>query len=452
MAKRRQRSKKPIAAATPEAAKLPVADRPPMGRVVVPKRPSQWMRRRIAGLTPGELRSILDLAEFGNTVDLADVFEEMLSDSQVRAALETRLDGVASAKLKVLPAPGGDQGLNAEVAAFTTELFAAARDPEQTTIHGLTKTAYGWSVQEHAWAQRGGVWVSTDQQAVYARDVRFGLGWAPEIRTDGGEWVQTTKEPARWLVHTGSLIGLTPPKSGVLYAALWPWLFKRWATVYQQVGLERFANPLLLGIVEEGARENVIEEMLQALADLRGDQAGVIKKDQDVRLVEPSSRPNDTWQGAIGNFDAAIVKAVLGSTLNTEVGSGGGNRATADSQGKIAIHPRLVTDAASWAKRGLVDQWVRPALRFNRRLFGYRQVEPPIVYFQLTQEAGPQVDDLMLRARAATVDELRESRGWPRWGAENGGDERVSDQVVEKQAEAWIRSAGQGSEVESSKE
>lgn len=404
---------------------------------------TQWTRRSVVGMRPHELRAIIDQAGYGYVQDLADVFSAMLADHQVRAVVETRLAGVASAKLKVLPAPGGDQALNAEVAAFTTELFAAAHDLPRTTAHGLSANYYGWSVLEHEWRNVGGVFQSVNQHPVFHRDCRYTGAWKLEVRGVDGDWIAPEGEPARWIVHTPTTLGQVPPLAGCLHAAAWPWLFRKWAVIYQQIGLERFANPLLLGKIKNQATDETRRAMADALAELRGDQVGIIEGDDEVQILEPTRAPSDSWRDAIADFDAAITKAILGSTLNTEIAAGGGNRATAVSQASVAIHPRLLTDADSWVQRGLVDQWLRPALRFNARLFKMKVVPMPTVLLQLTAEAGPQVDDLMLRAGAVSIDELRESRGWPRWGGERGA-EVARDRVVEKQTDAWVRSAGQG--------
>jgi phage gp29-like protein len=420
----------------------------------------QWTARSVAGIRPHELRGILSQAAYGNVQDLADLFSAMLADHQVRAAVETRLAGVTSAKLKVLPATGGDVELNREVAAFASEVFAASHDFARTTTHGLSNIFYGWSVLEHEWRNVGGVFLSTQQHPVYHRDTRFVNAWELEVRGQGSagsstatgastgssSWVSISKEPARWIAMHPTTMGLLPPLSGALHAAVWPWLFRKWATIYQQVGLERFANPLLLGRLKQQATDETRAAMSEALAELRGDQVGVVEGEDEIQILEPTRSPADSWKDAIASFDAAIVKAVLGSTLNVEVGAGGGNRATAQSQNTVTIHPRLLADADQWVQRGLVDQWLRPALRFNARLFGGRSVAPPLVILQLTAEAGPQADDLMLRAGALTVDELRESRGWPRWGDERGAA-IARDKVVEKQADAWVRSAGQGDDA-----
>ncbi|MCU0677850.1 MAG: DUF935 domain-containing protein, partial [Myxococcota bacterium] len=412
---------------------------------------SQWTRRSVVGIRPHELRAILSQATYGNVQDLADLYEAMLADFQVRAVYETRLDGVASARLKVLPAPGGDVELNKDVAAFSAEQFAAAKDMPRTTQHGLQAVGYGWSVLEHEWRNVGGVFQSVNQHPVFHRDTRFVRAWEIEVRSvDGtgaasastgglGSWVSTAAEPTRWIVHTPTTLGLLPPLAGCLHAATWPWLFRKWATVYQQVGIERFANPLLLGRIKGTATEETRAAMAEALAELRGDQAGIIEGEDEILILEPTRTPSDSWKDAIASYNADIAKAILGSTLNTEVAVGGGNRATAMSQAATAIHPRLLTDAESWVQRGLVDQWLRPALRFNARLFNYRKPPPPLVLLQLTAEAGPQADDLMVRAGAITVDELRESRGWPRWGDARGAAV-ATDKVVEKQTDAWVRS------------
>lgn len=412
---------------------------PPTAQLTPLTQPTRSFRVDVAGVAPETLRAYIERAKRGDTEYIADVFEEMLFDDQVRAVWESRLDAVVSGTLHVSPSPDDDPSLASEVAEFTRELLQAAPFAE-TTGHGMRRVSYGWTVIEHDWVKRGGIYYSLHQNPVEPRDVRFREGWRPEVKVGDGKWAPTTLEPRRWIAATAASVGAPAPLSGVFHAAVWKWLFKKWATTFQQIGLDRYANPLAVGKVLRGADQSTRQTMLNALASLRADLAAVIEEGQSIDLLEAKRSTTDSWMPALNWYDQGITKAILGSTLNTEISSAGGNRATAESQGSLTILPRLKKDAREWIEI-VGAQWVKPALTYNARLFGYRPVHLPKMWLELAEAAAPVFDELMLRARAGTKDELRRSRGWPELGPGKGGDEIATDVQLKEQAEAFGKGA-----------
>jgi len=129
------------------------------------------------------------------------------------------------------------------------------------------------------------------------------------------------------------------------------------------------------------------------------------------------------WQQLYDNCNAAMSKAVLGSTLNVEIGDTGGNRAAAESQGDLTITPRAMRDARGmWAT--LQRDLLRPYLFFNRHRYGGAM--PPVpVGETIMVEPAAEVDELIVAKGAVSYDELRQSRNLEPWGPERGGDKPI---------------------------
>lgn len=120
--------------------------------------------------------------------------------------------------------------------------------------------------------------------------------------------------------------------------------------------------------------------------------------------------------------DADISKAVLGSTLNVEVGDTGGNRALGESQSDTTIAPRWARSSALLANT-IERQLFQPFLELNRHHFGGHVLVPSLL-FHIT-DVDPEVDQLLVDKGACTYDELRRSRKLEPWGKEKGGDVRI---------------------------
>lgn len=420
------------------------APRVPRGSQVQPQNASRWYRERMTNLTPARVTRILRDAERGDMESWGDLVEYMLrTDPHVRAVYDTWVKGVVGAELRV-EAGRGNEGVAEDVAEFVrTSLEGTPRLPA-LLAHLMHGEGAGISALEHDWRREGRAWHSrpTRRDLVMVRDIDYADDWTPRVRTYrtdvgqpsvNGRWLRTDLEPARWVVHEASGIGTTPNLGGVLQAVVWPWLFKRWAIIFRQSGLERLANGLLIGRVTPSSHDEAREALFDALEQLRGDHIGIIEQDTEIEFIEPTGTVGDAWSEAIGEWNAEITKGILGSTLNTEIGAAGGNRAAAESQARMTMLPRLQAAAQSLAAT-IEEQWVAPLVRFNAARWPGAVPPMPRVRLVLEAEAPPEVDDLLVSVGAVTVDEMRASRGLPELGPDAGGD-RIAVPVAKSRPE-----------------
>ncbi|MEM9067078.1 MAG: DUF935 family protein [Myxococcota bacterium] len=396
------------------------ATAPPRGRISKPERIDRLHRFRAAGLKPEQLARVLRDTERGEMERFADLAEYILrTDPHVRSVSDTVIRSIVASELRITAAKVKPEyrRLAEEQAHFIRESFSLAPMLGETLAHLLHGYMLGASVAEHCWRRFDNAWYSTSQKKVFARDIEWNEDWQVKIRTFAerkaarGKWICTADEPARWIVHQPGAIGTTPNLAGALQAVVWPWLFKRWAQIYQQTGLERFANPLLVGKAGENATDESREAFHDGLEGLLATSAAVLEQDQEVEIVQASGSPTDSWGEAIDRYNAEITKAMLGSTLNVEIGEPGGNRAAAESQASVTILPRLQSIATSLGMT-VRAHWIEPALFFNAAKFGSHKIPPPEVGFILKQEEGPRVTPELIAAGVITVNEFREAQGF----------------------------------------
>lgn len=419
MASKRRTKGDPTRALAPV---VPIGARPPVGRQIFAASPRTRTRNRVVGITPEQMAMALDRARLGDFELLADVFEQMLTtDPHVRSVTDTALRSIGGSEMRFRPADDArDPALAQAAADFAAASFMRVQRMELTISNTIMAALVGLAVAEHDWQRDGREVHSVAQHWVQPRDLRISDSWTPLVRTyprnDAGvqtgawEWLEVDEEPSRWLVHVFAQPGLTSNVAGLLWPCAWPWLWKRVAEVWGMEALERFASPLIYGRMDRNADPVARDAFFDGLQQLSADHVAVIEQEQTIEIIQPTTNPQDTYDTAIARYNNEITKAILGSTLNVEVGSTGGNRALGESQAETTILPRLRAIAAS-AESAIRATWLQPLMAFNAVSFGGRIPPTPHVEFVLETETPPVITQIHVDAGVVRANELRLSAG-----------------------------------------
>lgn len=425
--------------------------RPPRGTQAEPPPPNRWTRRSVVRITPAQLASIFSQLERGETEPWADTCEYMLrTDTQVRSTWNTLLQSVASAEIRWEPSVEDDELAQAG-ADFLNEAWGKVRSRERTVQHLLHGEGVGWGVAEHEWKRaktsRGYAWLSVAQHVVMPRDVKFDHDWVPAVRawertsevrdiTEASgslagvalkeHWRRTDEEPARWMIHVPGAVGISPQMAGILCVVAWPWLFKRWNQTFRQQAMERFGAPTPWATTPEGADDPATQKLQNALEKLSAGHAIVVRNGETINLLQPSQKAGEAFDLAIRAQNEEIAKGILGSTLNTEGSSqGNGSRALGESQADVTILPRQQAMAGR-LEQTLENDYARPTLAFNARLFGGRVPPMPRCVVALEREEPPRIDPALVDLGVYTANEVRRGVGLDEWTAEQGGDRVIT--------------------------
>lgn len=409
----------------PTPASAPSGARVPRGRAVKGAGIRRWQGRDMAGITPDRVLSIVKLARRGELEQLFDLFAYIIeTDSHVRNVCETLIHNVTGAKLRFDEAKVEDD----ELAAATVEFQRASVDAlpryEPAMMHLAMAHLVGVTVCEKEYGRIKGTRRVIAMRPVMPRDVKFSDDWVPMVRTyasGSGEWLRCDKEPARWIIHAPGAMGLRPQMAGLLIPCLLPWVFKKFATIYSQQTLERFATPLIVATLDERATEEVLDQVVDDLENITASSAGAIRSGGGkIEVINSNAgQAGQAHKTYIELFEQQITKAILGSSLNTDGGGGTGSYALGVSQSETTILPRVRLIADSLAET-LREQWFAHELALNAHVFNGTVPEPALPFFELTQEEPPEVDQLTVDAGAVTVNELRQSRGLEPWDGERG--------------------------------
>lgn len=401
-------------------------------------------KRRFVDLDLDTVVGILRRAEDGDTEDLADLWLRMLkTDAHLRSVWATRLAPVFSARWEVIPADVDES--RAELALI------GARGCEEA-LHGVDNIArsisalldgigVGFGVAEIVWG-RGSIlgkpgWIPVGLEPVHAR--RFGFAdtfeiglydngaAVPSLEADGwhvdkilSRGRMLARLPAgKYVVHQPVEIHDYPTATGLVHTLARWWWAKQVATKYWLSGAETFANPRFIGKVEQSAPgAQVVEDLLEGLEDLAADGVIVLRGGTSVETLDSKGEgAARTWESLVKFLDASISKAILGSTLNVEIGESGGNRAAAESQDDATIRPRQEQDAEQlWSS--IRRDLFRHVIAYNPHIFPAGTPVPK--GRSVLAEETVEVDDLIVASGAVRFDELRESRGLPALGGERG--------------------------------
>jgi phage gp29-like protein len=378
-------------------------------------------------MKPDRMAAVIRRAEQGQLEDWADLCSFMLrTDAHLAGVYETRLFAVTAAEIKVTPGkarPGQEAVAERAADAFREEL-EKCRGLE-SIIHGLCHAeGVGYAVAYHDWQRQigaDGIAVTRSTPKIVApRDIDFDVDWTARVRSwdpkRGPQWMRTADQPAAFLVHVPQKLD-TPNMSGDLMSVAWLWLFKRWAHVFMQIGLERFASPLVYGQVPVNAVQTVRDTLLSALENMTQAQAAVLEAGTELRTLEAGKAPDEAWTRSMRYYDAEITKRLLGSTDAVEADKG--SYARAEVQGQTTVVPRFHTIGKRLAGTFERD-WATPFTKFNAHLWGGVTAPVPSLSFKFVQDERPEVTELAVKVGAVTMDEVRRANGLEEWGSDAG--------------------------------
>lgn len=365
---------------------------PRLGYTALIEPPSKFGSAHLTELKPERLSAILREAQGGKLETWNDLCDKMLeTDSHLRSVYETRISAVTGAKWEVVPgrAKPGQEQLAIAAAKFCRDAMNEVEDLEQLFANLLDGTFRGIAGLEHDWYRVGSAWLSAPFM-VPPKLFRYSEAWTIQVRNGPSTWVDLPD--GKFLVYVPRGMGSVPTRTALLRACAWYWLFKFWGESFWTQGAERSGNPPVKGRVPANSPREVKQRMLQALEKLSADQAAVVEEGTDIEFMDTFFASSSAVWKDLGEYCCAqISKAVLGSTLNVEVGDTGGAYALGVSQAASTIRPRARKDAKGLG--GTIKRdWFTPLLRYNNHLFN--GIIPPAPDFKFPEYEEEQPADI----------------------------------------------------------
>lgn len=379
------------------------------------QRPPSRMSRYSYGVpTPEELAGVIERLRSGHVDRYAALTSQMQLDAHVRSTYGTLLAPIGSAKLVF---DGGDTPEGKRDAEVLSRVWDEVRRPADLLMGLAHAHGVGWSIHEMRWARVRGLWMTPELVLVDTADTRLTASYGWEVQTwpeDASgrvvdEWLSTEATPARWLVHNPTQVGLPAQMGGLLLTCAWDWLFGRWATVWGAEAMEREGIGMWLGSLPQDAGPDAADALRAELEQMTAGKVGVARDGTTIQLLESGRPAGEAHRAAQDRYESRITKALLGSTLNVEVGSTGGNRALGESQAAMTIVPRHLLMASSIVET-LREQWASAVMALNPVAFDGRR-QPPVMELQVVTEAPPVITPDAVATGVVTKNELRRSCG-----------------------------------------
>jgi len=424
---------------------------------------SRWIAQTTQGeLTWQQIDGYRRQAELGLTESWGDLTRRFLAtDDHVFSCYRTYVAAVSGSRREVV-APTVDPSLQSiadEQAETCAKMLDNIQNPERAIGLLLDADFTGYAVSEILWTESHGYlwpyaleWLHPDrirfsQQFVpylwdrgvaAMRAKELGVEFAPvdekgrplttvDLNSRDLQGVGMSLPANKYVVHIPQILPNYPMGSGIFLSIMRPWWVKNWTLKYALAGAEVAGNPRMLGKLPVNAPPEVRQALYDALQSIASDTVGVVSEGTSIDLLDSKLQGyGSIWDFILKWADAAISKAVLGSTLNVEVGDSGGNRSLGESQADVTIAPRW-NASATLVGNTLAEQLFRPFLTLNRHMWDGHVFVPKLRLH--ISEDEPQISDIAVTSGVVTKDELRRACRLEPLGKERGGDELIPAQT-----------------------
>jgi len=285
-----------------------------------------------SGLTPEKLALVIREANAGYYTRLMEIYQEVLEkDTHIKSQLNTRYLAVTGKPWEIKEA--SDDPLDMEIAYAVREGIKYI-DRFRTGIRDLLDAiAKGWASGEVMWE-----WVNTENSdggavervypwAIKARpQIKFTMDEQENFRLITktnrvkGEPIPDRKFIFHRLPEQGSLL-----RAGVLRTLLWIFLFKNYTIKDWVSFVEVYGQPYRVGKYPVGAGEEYKDVLTQAVIGIATDAGAVIPQNMEIEFKEVNRTGSvQAYEKFAGFCNAEISKIILGQTLTSDVGRGGG--------------------------------------------------------------------------------------------------------------------------------
>lgn len=167
-----------------------------------------------------------------------------------------------------------------------------------------------------------------------------------------------------------------PYGEGYLSLVFWDVAFKKGGMEFWVKFCEKYGMPWVITKYEQGASDEVIDELLDAMVSMVQDAVAAIPNNCAVEIQEPAgkSASADIYKQLVEICDKNIAKTIVGQTLTTDVGESG-------SYSLGQVHKKVL-DAIVNADKALVEEQFKILFRWIHELnFGTEEGAPELELF-----------------------------------------------------------------------
>lgn len=292
---------------------------------------------------------------------------KLAREPQVAACILSRAAGVTSLKYRL---KFSDTENNKD---FYEKLLKIL--PVREIIKDILKAPrYGFQPIEIVWQLKDGYIIPKEIMAKppewfffdNERQLRFNQKGVP----DG---VVITDDMKKFLVPRNNADYLNPYGDGYLSLVFWDVAFKKGSMEFWIRFAEKFGIPWIIAKFEQGAGDDVIDDLLDSMESMVQDAIAAIPDNSSVEIKEPTGKgaSADIFKQLVETCDKNIAKTIVGQTLTTDVGESG-------SYSLGQVHKKVL-DAIVDADKSLVEEHFNILLKWINELnFGTQDDAPEL--------------------------------------------------------------------------
>ncbi|WP_047396532.1 DUF935 domain-containing protein [Chitinibacter sp. ZOR0017] len=325
--------------------------------------PREFAQHPAKGLTPPRLAQILEMAEMGNLAAQADLFCDIEEkDAHVFAEMSKRKRALLTLDWRVEP-PRNATPAEKKQAEQVQEWLLDIADFEDVLLDCLDGIGHGFSALEIDWQRLGSTW---HPQSLTHRPQR----WFQTLLHDGnalrlrdGSLEGAELWPFGWVIHKHKAKSGYLTRAGLHRVLAWPYLFKNYSVRDLAEFLEIYGLPLRLGKYPSGATEAEKSTLLQAVASIGHNAAGIIPEGMVIEFVEAAKGSSDPFQAMMDWCEKSQSKAILGGTLTSQADGKTSTNALGSVHNEVR-HDLMVSDSRQLAST-LSRDLIYPLLALN---------------------------------------------------------------------------------------
>lgn len=248
------------------------------------------------------------------------LYDDVLRDDTVRAAVNQRIHGVIARPWEVRP--GGGRAIDRAAADLLREDLDRI-EFDRITAEMLSGVFYGFSVAEAIWEIAGRRVRLADLRVRQRRRFAFDGAGRLRLRTLENAYPgELMPERKFWVARFGADHHDAPYGLGLAHYLYWPVWLKRNAVKFWAVFLEKFGTPTAIGKYPPQTTEEEKTKLLSVLEAVQCDAAVVIPEGMTAELIEAKRSGTADHAAFVAAMDRAVLKVCLGQTATVEGTSG----------------------------------------------------------------------------------------------------------------------------------
>ncbi len=317
---------------------------------------------------------------FRNPDDLAagkglDTYDRMMTDAQVRMAVNYKRFAVISSDWEI--APASDSPADKEIAAFVKSALDNMNGSLVQAVFGIMNAlVHGYSISEMVFepiesGAFAGKWGLRAVKPKHPEDYDFDLDRFGNIKslllTD--ENSKQTKVPAwKFALYTYLPEFGRPWGRSDLRAVYKHWWSKDFLLKWWNIYLETFGAPTRVGKYPAGSTSvSKQTDLKRVLRDIVNNTAITLPDDMDIEFITAAG--NAGFETAVEYHDAQIVRGILGQTLTSSEGKRVGSLALGN------VHQETMEDYVTFLRRDIAESVMREQIIRRLVEFNYSGVD-----------------------------------------------------------------------------